>query len=245
MKNKNGVVVLKKIGIFLLLAIFMVTSSYATYQEAPFVTENFDSESITIKVLEKNEQYEKLEVIDKKTGKVEIAESVLGIKGMNYIITDKKSGERTYIISEDNKTEIIRNGVTIWRDDYQEKIIYDSKGILFNGSFNRSLSWSDWTGWSTYSYTCINPISLGATVVAAHLATKLDLPTPLSELFSVAVFICTNNLNTSYAEKRLRQRYDFSIGQAETNAVVKKYRNSNLTEQFGETIDVYYYLPID
>ena len=44
---------------FLLLAIFMVTSSYATYQEVEIATENFNNESIIFKVLERNLQYEK------------------------------------------------------------------------------------------------------------------------------------------------------------------------------------------
>ena len=242
-----GVVSLKKICIFLLLAIFMVTSSYATYQEASLITEGkaLSNDRVTVRVIERDLNYEKLEIMDKENGRVEILESVKGLSGMTYIVTDSESSKKTFIISNFNEIKIIENDVVIWSEKKQESITQSPGNLFFNKTINMRYSWTPWTGWSTYHYTTTNPIALGVSVVAAYFAAQAGLGGYASAFVSAATFAVTNQISTSYTQKQIRQRYDFFNSIAENNVIVTKFRYNNLTGQMGTPANVYYYTPID
>ncbi len=201
---------MKKIGLLFLISILLFSSIVCAYGSTAIgVQEMLINMEYTMVVMERTGNYEKIEITNNKTGKIEYVESFLNGDQTKYIVT---TGEDKYVISKNN----------------EEKIIINKNGALFqeirvseNINEISTRGYGDWTPWTTTNVN-MNIAGMGVGVLAATLGFLLVGPGVASLFYNIASVAVAGGITFLYitTQHRMRINWDISTYQEERNIYI-------------------------
>lgn len=229
---------MKKISILLLMFVLLFTSTVAAHASTEAMAlEVIDLKGYTVNVLEKNNVYEKLQAINKKTGEVEYVESFLDGDHPRYVVTTEEN--EFIVIRTETEILIYQDNEMLYREDLAQ--FMNNKGV--SNEVTPLDDYGPWTGWS-YIHTSFHDIVDSVFLLAAMIAACIPGGATASDVIDLAGDIITMAIENFWLKISLRQRYDFSSGYGQQENLAEAYRYSSYTGLIG-SVNFYTYVIID